>query len=406
MAETQRAEWFDRTTIPRGTAQAAVVVFCVVIVLVPLVQFVVEAVTVRPFQEFSVFTEPPTLDHFQRYERALERASVVAAVVRPYTQLGMTRLTRRGNEKVVLGPRKWAFYRPGVRHVLGPGFLPAPLRGDPLSAILDFHRQLHNLGVALLLVPMPGKETVCPRRLCKAYTDHRPPDNADTPLLLARLKAAGVGVFDPTSVLFRSAAGPSPPYLPYDTHWTPAGMDRVAKALATRLDRFECVREAPRRHYGLRSRTVANRGDLYELLGLPGRFPYVPPTRVAVQQVVEAETGRPFTPDPQARILLLGDSFTNIYSDPSLHWGKAAGLAEHLAYHLQRGVDVIALNDGGVNGCRQQLARRPAMLAGKRVVVWQFATRDFGLKTGEWKKIPVRRPPAVSRNGFGPPRRR
>ncbi|NCQ27998.1 MAG: hypothetical protein GW802_11285, partial [Armatimonadetes bacterium] len=56
------------------------------------------------------------------------------------------------------------------------------------------------------------------------------------------------------------------------------------------------------------------------------------------------------------------------------------------------GVDVIALNDGGVNGCRQQLARRPAMLAGKRLVIWQFATRDFTLKAGEWKKIPVRLP--------------
>jgi len=88
----------------------------------------------------------------------------------------------------------------------------------------------------------------------------------------------------------------------------------------------------------------------------------------------------------------LGDSFTNIYSDPSLKWGESAGLAEHLAYHLQTGVDVIALNDGGVNGCRQQLARRPAMLAGKRLVIWQFATRDFTLKAGEWKKIPVRLP--------------
>jgi len=92
-------------------------------------------------------------------------------------------------------------------------------------------------------------------------------------------------------------------------------------------------------------------------------------------------------------VLLLGDSFTNVYSDPSLGWGGGAGLAEQLGYHLQRPVDRIALNAGGAHAARQALAQEQGgtvRLAGKRVVIYQFAKRE--LSGGDWRLIDLGEP--------------
>jgi alginate O-acetyltransferase complex protein AlgJ len=68
-------------------------------------------------------------------------------------------------------------------------------------------------------------------------------------------------------------------------------------------------------------------------------------------------------------------------------WGGAAGLGPHLSLELARPLDVIAQNDSGAFATRQALARELAAgsdrLAGKRVVIWQFAARE--LSVGDWK---------------------
>ena len=98
-------------------------------------------------------------------------------------------------------------------------------------------------------------------------------------------------------------------------------------------------------------------------------------------------TGTPWEPDPKADVLLLGDSFTNIFSLEGMGWGLASGLGPHLALSLQRPIDVIAQNDSGAFATRQALSRELAAgsdrLAGKRVVIWEFASRE--LSVGDWK---------------------
>ena len=90
-----------------------------------------------------------------------------------------------------------------------------------------------------------------------------------------------------------------------------------------------------------------------------------------------------------AEVLILGDSFTNIYAQASLGWGTAAGLAEHLSAALGRPVDRIVQNDQGAHATRELLARQiaesPDRLDGVRVVVYQFATRE--LSVGDWRIV-------------------
>ncbi|MBR4665140.1 MAG: hypothetical protein IKO93_14840, partial [Lentisphaeria bacterium] len=88
-------------------------------------------------------------------------------------------------------------------------------------------------------------------------------------------------------------------------------------------------------------------------------------------------------------VLLLGDSFANIYSSASLNWGTNGGLAETLGAMRGAPVDAIVRNDAGAFATRQLLAnelrRGYDRLSGKKVVIWEFAIRE--LANGDWKLI-------------------
>ena len=177
------------------------------------------------------------------------------------------------------------------------------------------------------------------------------------------------------------------PYLRTDTHWTPAAMDRVAGQLAAEV--IERLGPPGRPvAYERRPVRVSGIGDIARMLRLPpaaGRFP---PQEVTIRRVTTPE-GAPWRPERGAEVLLLGDSFTNVYSQDALGWGGGAGLAEQLAFHLRRPVDRIAVNAGGAHTTREALARaaprRPGRLDGVRLVIYQFADRE--LSHGDWRPV-------------------
>ena len=80
-------------------------------------------------------------------------------------------------------------------------------------------------------------------------------------------------------------------------------------------------------------------------------------------------------------------------------WGEAAGFVEHLGRALARPLDRILINDNGAFAARAWLARELARgrdrLAGKRLVIYQFAARE--LAASDWRMIELRQgapPPA------------
>jgi alginate O-acetyltransferase complex protein AlgJ len=129
---------------------------------------------------------------------------------------------------------------------------------------------------------------------------------------------------------------------------------------------------------------VTNAGDTVVMLDLPSRQQIYPPERVLISRVVTPEG--PWRSDRAADVLVLGDSFSNIYSLESMSWGSSAGFVEHLSYALRRPADRIVQNDDGAFAAREMLQRTGAeRLEGKRVVIWQFAARE--LAAGDWKVI-------------------
>ena len=127
-------------------------------------------------------------------------------------------------------------------------------------------------------------------------------------------------------------------------------------------------------------------GDIAGMLKLPEDQNLYHAETVEVRQI-RKDDGSLWTRDRGASVLLLGDSFSNIYSAEGMGWGQAAGLAEQLSYTLKAPVDAIVQNDAGAHATRLELIRElnrgNDRLAGKKVVVWQFAARE--LAVGDWK---------------------
>lgn len=330
------------------------------------------------------------------YQTELDDRSWIVQATKAPIQVLMCRLGV-GNEKAVIGREDWLFFEPDIAHVTGPGFLePRQLlkrsranhapQPDPVLGIVHFRDELARRGVELVVVPTPVKPTVHPEKLSARAPAGTPVSNASYATFTDRLREAGVRVWDPTALL--TGADGAETYLKTDTHWRPEDMQRVAEELARDLVRDGLVTGRGPTAYTRQAATVEYFGDIRVMLGLPEGVARFPRETVTVQQVREPD-GTPWRSRSGGEVLLLGDSFTNIFAMEEMKWGKAAGLAEQLSYALAMPVERISQNDSGSFATREalsiELARGEDRLAGKKVVVWQFAARE--LSQGDWKLI-------------------
>lgn len=417
--EEQAKREIGHTRVGRPTAVALVAAFLLVLVAVPLVDLAAGRVG-APFADFARGVPPAVaaiaggslvtgnrslLAAMNRLEDDLEEGSAVAEAIQPPFQWLLTAVGRAGNEQVYVGREGWLFFRPGFDLVTGPAFLDEgrlerrrrggdawtePPEPDPLPAILELDRYLAGRGIELLVVPAPTKAAVHPEWLTKKAAGRATLHNPSFERFVRALQQQGVKVLDPAPLLAETAPV-EPQYLERDSHWAPAAVERVAEAVAERA-REMVELPAGRQHRRTRA-TASSEGDLAALLRLPEGAPIWPAQQVEPAPVI-GPGGEPWQPSPGAPVLLLGDSFTNVYSDPALGWGEGAGLAEQLSFHLGLPVARIARNAGGAWATRRELAARLARaaagtgedpLAGTRLVVYEFAARE--LLVGDWRRF-------------------
>ncbi len=348
------------------------------------------------------------LQRIEEYEQQLEERSLLTQHLLGPTQNWLSGVTGLGNEKAYIGRDGWLFYRPDVDYLTGPGFLEsavlhrralggkqhlAPPQPDPRLAILEFHSQLARRGIQLIVMPVPGKPAIYPEHLSTRYSGYELAlENASFSSFKQQLQAAGVLVFDPAPIMIKARSFPKQPrsILPTDTHWTPDAMEDVAVGLKTFIDQNCPLPTAPSVEFREQAQQIENDGDIVVMLHLPQNQQLFPRKKLTIRRVIDTD-GRDWNPDPGADVLLLGDSYTNIYSLPEMNWGAGAGLAERLSFALHRKIDRIAQNDGGSHAARQalyqELARKNDRLQGKRVVIWEFAVRELAF--GDWKLMPL-----------------
>ncbi len=350
----------------------------------------------------------PSGESISTFESSLKENSVLTKSLLSPAQAIMSSTLGVGNEKAYIGKAGWLFYRPDVEYVTSDGFLdPARLKlrahgtsaiqPDPVLAIVDFKNQLAKRGIQLIVMPMTTKPMIHSEFLASTHSDKTPLQNPAFDKFKSELDRQGVLLFDPTPVLSEARTTTLlPQFLTADTHWTPNGMETVARALSRFLSAHSELAPVKSPGYLMQTLRISGQGDIAEMLKLPQGQTIFPKQEVALERVVNPDLS-PWEVDSSSDILLLGDSFTNIYSLDSMGWGNSAGFAEHLSYDLGRPLDKIAINAGGSFASRRALAQQLASgrdrLAGKKVVVYEFSMRD--LTEGDWKMIHLKDLPPV-----------
>ena len=174
-------------------------------------------------------------------------------------------------------------------------------------------------------------------------------------------------------------------YLTQDSHWSPAGLELAAQAVAQRIVERGWI-EPGRTEYRTKPAPTERFGDVVRMLNVPAIEKHVQPERALCVQVVHPETNQLYRDDPQSEILVLGDSFLRIFQQDE---PGSAGFIAHLARQLRQPVASI-VNDGGASTLvRQELYRRPTLLENKKVVIWEFVERDIRFGTEGWQRVPL-----------------
>jgi len=200
------------------------------------------------------------LEAMEKYEKDLNAESFLTQSVLPPAQKFLIHVGC-GNERGYVGRERWLFYRPDIEYCTGLGFLdprhlarradsgtrrqPAP-QPDPRLAILQFHQQLAQRNIHLVLMPTPGKTTIHPEKFSSRY-DGRAASihNPSYQRFLDELAAEAVLVCDVTDVLtrYRNCSGKAV-FLATDTHWRPEAMELAAAELARFLEEKALLRDS------------------------------------------------------------------------------------------------------------------------------------------------------------------
>ena len=424
----------------RPSELALLICFLAVIFAVPLAQTGLELARGERVQFTDVFRDRPTASHLRQYEKTLEEKSWAQQRARPLVQGFLFETLRETGAKAMRGVDGWLFYRPDVRYVLEPDRVEIDTRHSKwvrpadgstrresvALSILRFRDQLKARGIELVVMPVPGKPSVYPDKVTRRVS----PDAAfrsPTSDLLDALNRHGIATVDlfqtfqeqRQRMATHASAEAESLYLTADTHWTPQGAQLAARTVAAKLGALGAI--SPGAHaFKTNTVRVTRRGDVLDMMQIPGAQAQFAAQTVACEQVSDATLGlllpsasdRPGTyryPGAKSPVLVLGDSFCRIYqfpepqslgelTDPPAH-GKnealstkkllpgSAGFISHLARALRLPVDAIVSDGGASTDVRKRLSMNPEILEGKKVVVWEFVERDINLGREGWEDV-------------------
>jgi len=249
----------------------------------------------------------------------------------------------------------------------------------PVPLLVELAEQLRSVGVEFIYVPITPKWAIYP----DAISDAAKPDaegriprvNPEGRVLFEALQDKGVTAIDLTEPFVRERYGKhGPVHFRHDTHWSPAGMEVAARAVANVIRTRAWYRSIPKQHTGMKAEWGPGKrdstGDLGNFIG--GIYGDDNPMRDWPIENPDVRYISGIDLRDDALVVVIGDS--NIAAFP-----YDFNFSAQLAYELGIQVDEVAT---AVEGCRRDLgrkfARHPECLFGKKVVIWLHTGRDMG----------------------------
>lgn len=332
----------------------------------------------------ELFSRAPSQQNLRAFEARLEKDSWQGQWTRPLTQYLRYVVSGDLGAKALEGQEGWLFYRPGVDYLVQRWPVAGGLR-EPFEAVVAYRDALAARGIVLLVVIAPGKASIYPGKLGPRAASAPEAVRDHTKAFMEMLQGADVPLVDLFTLFSESRLTHEADefYLARDTHWSPAGVKLAARAVADRI-RAEGWIAPGETGYVERAVAVPREGDLLRMMDAPWIAEKFPGNPVKCFQIVDATTEVPYADESDSPVLLLGDSFLRIYQQDE---PGSAGFIAHLARELQRPMASI-VNDGGASTLvRQELSRNPALLQGKKLVVWEFVERDLRFGMEGWQHV-------------------
>lgn len=275
----------------------------------------------------------------------------------------------------------------------------APEAADPLPAILDFERQLAARGITLIFMPVPTRIVVYPEAILgrERLAAFKQPPHLHTPEheFMQLLRRHGVKVVELTPVFLANRGDPHGPlFIPSESHWTAAGIALASAELGKLIKPMPFYRGVPKHLFATSWQEREHFGHIYKDIrdkaGLPGRPPdrvWVRPCKLATASGEKKMEWR----NPSSPVVVIGDSNIIWWRD------QESSLFHQLSADLGFPVDNLATTGGGATNTRLNFIRTALAekdyLAGKKVVVWCFASRSFYNSFDGWRVVPMDRPP-------------
>ncbi|MGA0853407.1 MAG: alginate O-acetyltransferase AlgX-related protein [Luteolibacter sp.] len=324
-------------------------------------------------------------------ENQLFEKSQVVKQLQPFGQAAFASM-REGAKEVMIGRDGWLFHRPSfdlLTHKLNKTTNDFTGPEAAIKAIGSFAEALDERGIKLAIMPTWPKTAGQPEPLGISASHDNPiqkPEWFDA--WSAEVQKTGAYLYDSAdSILKAKSAQNGIAYLRTDSHWNPLTMMTCARDLADVLVENNWITRGSETALTL-EREITNEGDLARMLRLPKTWKNFTTEKTSVSEVRTKSKER-WLPNRQSPVLLLGDSYSNIFSLKSMGWGEDAGFSEHLGACLGFPVDCILRNGDGANATRAELsaelARGRDRLEGKKLVVWQFSATE--LTAGNWKPM-------------------
>lgn len=258
----------------------------------------------------------------------------------------------------------------------------------PLATILHFARQLEESGIDLLMLPVPPRSATHPGRLGivtpLARGEEPPPLDWRLRELYLTLEDSGVEVVDllphflaaPTRDPLDPPPGGPPAFREevfsrQDTHWTSYGAELAGRVLGERVRRYPWFAESARRQGRAelleKTEWAWRRGAIARLMVARNELaPDFPKEPLLVHRVSVRGERWSFS-DKDAPVLLMGDSFAS----------PSRGLPDELLAQLGYRIDLVYVPGGSRSSHLKALRLRGDGLAGKRLVIWEFATHTL-----------------------------
>ncbi len=272
----------------------------------------------------------------------------------------------------------WLFVRNELAQV-GKGEFWESFEGrDPVKVIGAYQKALAELGVELVVVPVPAKAALYPEKFSKAASLDSVTQM--TPLI-EQIAATGAKVVD-LEALYRAELANGQIYCAQDAHWTPLGAKLAAEAVAKKLEGIVPVGGGS--FSAGADEEIEISGDLAK-----GEFANLPKEKLTAYPVMGAGD------QADAKVLVVGDSHLQVFTDGGSQFHiSGSGFLDHLQLALNQSVSSMKNSGDGVDGPRVRIAKAAAKNStyweDKKAVVWVFASRAFAAPIQKWREIPAK----------------